>query len=553
VVTPDDLGEEERMLVRSLVEFAEREIGPAMDRLVARDPETSRGLFKKAAELGIFMAEVPEEMGGLDLSVLAITAMCSPPAEIGPMSQMVYGHQGIGMLPIVNFGTPEQIERYLGPCMEGDMLSAFALTEPGSGSDAMNIQTRAELDEAGTHYVLNGSKQWITNAGWADLFVLFAKVEGEHFTAFLVERDTPGLTVDEPEHLLGHDGSSVNALSLEDVRVPVENVLGEVGRGHKVAFCTLNMGRLKLAASSATGARVALQVAARYAAERVQFGVPIATFGLIKRKLADMAARAYAADSVSYRTAGLVYHVLASLDEGGAVTPEKRLEALAEFSAECALAKVYGSEAYNRNADDAVQVFGGYGFSEEYPPAKMYRDARITRIYEGTNEISRLYAQRTILKKLAGGKGSSGDGDGSMAALKRLYFILVEETVAQLGPEGMKDPDNQQLVASLADIAMEVFAAESVALRVAKLEGEGDQDEGEIRRALATLVFHLSLERIRGQARAVLCELHQGEDLILRLQETEALLPPSEAVVQIRNRVSDWVVGRAGRLPGGID
>jgi hypothetical protein len=183
----------------------------------------------------------------------------------------------------------------------------------------------------------------------------------------------------------------------------------------------------------------------------------------------------------------------------------------------------------------------------------MYRDARITRIYEGTNEISRLYAQRTILKKLAGGKGSSGDGDGSMAALKRLYFILVEETVAQLGPEGMKDPDNQQLVASLADIAMEVFDAESVALRVAKLEGEGDQDEGEIRRALATLVFHLSLERIRGQARAVLCELHQGEDLILRLQETEALLPPSEAVVQIRNRVSDWVVGRAGRLPGGID
>jgi alkylation response protein AidB-like acyl-CoA dehydrogenase len=577
VVTPDDLGAEERMLVRSLVDFAEREVAPAMDRLVARDPETTRSLFKKGAELGIFMAEVPEEMGGLDLSVLAITAMCSPPVEFGPMSQLLYGHQGIGMLPIVNFGTPEQLERYLGPCMEGDMLSAFALTEPGSGSDAMNIKARAELDDAGTHYVLNGSKQWITNAGWADLFVLFAKVDGELFTAFLVERNTPGLTVDEPEHLLGHDGSSVNALSLEDVRVPVENVLGEVGRGHKVAFCTLNMGRLKLAASSAAGARMALQVAARYAAERVQFGVPIATFGLIKRKLADMAARAYAADSVSYRTAGLVYHALEALDDGGPVTPEQRLKALAEFSAECALAKVYASEAYNHSADEAVQVFGGYGFSEEYPPAKMYRDSRISRIYEGTNEISRLYAQRTVFRKLAGRHDEAGparrgtdtleqphtpkelpdskspSGDGAITALKRLYLDLADETATRLGAEGLKDPDNQQFMASLADIAMEVFAAESVALRVAKLEGGGDQADAEIRQALATLVLNLALERIRGEARAVLSELHQGEDLLLRLREMDALLPAPEAVVGVRNRVSDWVVERAGRLPGGID
>ncbi|MEJ2205878.1 MAG: acyl-CoA dehydrogenase family protein [Gemmatimonadota bacterium] len=578
VVTPDDLGEEERMLVRSLVEFAEREIGPAMDKLVARDPETSRGLFKKAAELGIFMAEVPEEMGGLDLSVLAITAMCSPPADIGPMGQMLWGHQGIGMLPIVNFGTPEQIERYLGPCMEGDMLSAFALTEPGTGSDAMNIQARAELDDAGTHYVLNGSKQWITNAGWADLFVLFAKVGGEQFTAFLVERESPGLSVHEPEHLLGHDGSSVNALSLEDVRVPVENVLGEVGRGHKVAFCTLNMGRLKLAAGSATGAKIALGVAARYAAERVQFGVPIATFGLIKRKLADMAARAYAADSLSYRTAGLVYHKLESLDDGTPVSPERRLQALAEFSVECALAKVYSSEAYNTNADEAVQVFGGYGFSEEYPPAKMYRDSRISRIYEGTNEISRLYAQRTIFKKLAkgfggglaqgvkaladphglqraaegGGAGDGGADEERLAALKRLYFMLMGEALARLGPEGLNEPARQQFLASLADIAMEIFAAESVVLRVAKLGGEGSQEEGAIRRALATLVFHRSLERTRSEARTVLSELHRGEDLSRRLREMEESLPTPEGMVDVRNRVADWVVGKSGALPGGI-
>jgi alkylation response protein AidB-like acyl-CoA dehydrogenase len=567
------------MLVRSLVDFAEREIGPVMDKLVARDPATSRGLFKKAAELGIFMAEVPEEMGGLDLSVLAITAMCSPPAEIGPMSQMLYGHQGIGMLPIVNFGTPEQVERYLGPCMEGDMLSAFALTEPGTGSDAMNIETKAELDEAGTHYVLNGSKQWITNAGWADLFVLFAKVDGEHFTAFLVERETPGLTVDEPEHLLGHDGSAVNALSLADVRVPVDNVLGEVGRGHKVAFCTLNMGRLKLAAGSAVGAKAALEVAAKYAAERIQFGVPIARFGLIKRKLADMAARAYAADSVAYRTSGLVYHALEALDEGS-VTPEERLAALAEFSAECALAKVYASEAYNENADDAVQVFGGYGFSEEYPPAKMYRDARISRIYEGTNEINRLYAQRTIFKKLtqgskeggklkkgvealkqlhtlkqlAKGEGLGGDGeaDASIPALKQLYFILVEEVVTSVGPDGLKDPDRQQLMASLADIAMEIFAAESVALRVAKLEGQGSEGEIGMRRDLATLVMDRSLSRIRTEAQTLISELHEGGQVRRRLGEMDALLPVPLAVVEVRNRVADGVVAQSGGLPGDI-
>ena len=235
------------------------------------------------------------------------------------------------------------------------------------------------------------------------------------------------------------------------------------------------------------------------------------------------------------------------------VTPERRLAALAEFSAECALAKIYGSEAYNRNADEAVQVFGGYGFSEEYPPAKMYRDSRIARIYEGTNEISRLYAQRTILKKLGAGEGYAGAGGGPMEDLKRLYFSLVEATVVRLGPEGMKDPNHQQFMASLADIAMEIFAAESVALRVAKLEGEGDRDEGEIRGDLATLVFQLSLERIRSEARAIVSELHRGDDLRVRLQDMDALLPAPEAVVETRNRVSDWVVGRGGRLPGGID
>jgi alkylation response protein AidB-like acyl-CoA dehydrogenase len=580
-VLPDDLGEEERMLVRAIQDFARREVRPVMDELVARDPEVSRGLFKKAAELGFFMAEVPEEDGGLDLNVLAVTGMMSTRAEVGPLGSMIVGHQGIGTLPIVYFGTAEQKEKYLGGCMEGDLLSAFALTEPGTGSDAMNISTRAVLDEAGTHYVLNGAKQWITNAGWADIFILFAKIDGEHFTAFIVERDSPGLTVAEPEKLLGQHGSSVCALALENVRVPVDNVLGEIGKGHKVAFCTLNMGRLKLAASSSTGAKMALEEATRYAGERVQFGMPIARFGLIQRKLADMAARAYAAEAVAYRTAGLVYHALEARKGQGGMSRQDRLDTLTEFSAECALAKVYGSEAYNDLADEAIQVFGGYGFSEEYAPAKMYRDSRITRIYEGTNEICRLYAQRTIFKKLSGGGGggalakgfdalkqlhamkrlakgkglSGGGGDtlDSVAALKQVYFILMEEIVTRVGPEKLRDPRSQQFLASLADVAMETFAAESVALRVARLGGSGSPESRSVRDALAALVLERSVERIRAEARTVLGELHEGKEGAKRLAEVDAILPPPLSLVGARERVAEWLVPRGGLLPGEAD
>ncbi len=565
VVVPDDLGEEELMLARTMREFSDRDVAEAMDRLLVGDAETVRGLFEKAAELGLFMIEVPEEYGGLDLNVLAITGMCTAARHLGPMGSVIFGHQGIGTLPIVYFGTPAQVEKYLGPCMEGRMLSAFALTEPSTGSDAMNIRTKAVLDADGTHYVINGSKQWITNAGWADLFVLFAKVDGEHFTAFLVERDTPGLEVAEPERLLGQHGSSVCALSLEDVRVPVENVLGEVGKGHKVAFCTLNMGRLKLAATSAAGAASALEVAVNYAAERVQFGRPIAEFGLIQRKLADMAARAWAAETVAFRTAGLVYRALESMKATGTVTPDHRLGALAEFSAECAMAKVYASEAYNGLADEAVQVFGGYGFSEEYPPAAMYRDSRITRIYEGTNEICRLYAQRSIFRRWAkedtiafdGDEPASAGGDGldaltgQLAALKSLYRMLVHESAAGLGAERIADAEHQQFLASLADIAIEIFAAESVYLRVAKLGLAGDEPEGAVHRALALIIFERAVERIRAETRTVLAELHAGDELRTWIDRAEVLLPLPRPLIEARALVATRLVEWEGKLPEG--
>lgn len=562
-VIPDDLGTEERMLVAAVEDFAEQEVAPHEEAVTAGDHKVKRALFEKAAELGIFMAEVPEEHGGLDLDVLAITGMCSSNADLGGLGSMVWGHQGIGMLPIVNFGTPQQMEKYLVPCMEGEMVSAFALTEPGSGSDAMNIKARAVLDEDDGHYVVNGAKQWITNASLADIFILFAKVDGEHFTAFILDRDTPGVEVGEPERLLGQHGSNVASVTLENARIPVENVLGEVGKGHKVALCTLNMGRLKLAAGNATGARKALAEAARYAGERHQFGRPIAEFGLIQRMLSDMAARSYASDAMAYRTAGLVYKALEAMEAAGEVTLETKLAALAEFSVECAMAKVYTSEAYNGLADDAIQVFGGYGFSEEYVPARLYRDSRITRIYEGTNEICRLYSQRTILKKWAAGTLDLAVGDAPeapdgggfetmperIAVLKGVYRGLVKSVMDSVGPKAVAEAENQQFLGSLADIAIEIFAAESAYLRVAKLASRPDDGNHHVRESLAELAFDRAVDRIRTEARTILGEILTGEELRPGVADVEAQLPAPVPLLEVRALVAAKIVEWEGKIP----
>ena len=581
VVTPEDLGDEDRMLMQAFEDFADREVGPHLEALSEGSGDLARSLFEKAAELGLFMAEVPEEYGGLDLNVLAVTGMCSIRSKLGSLGSLIFGHQGIGMLPLINFATEEQRERYLGPCMNGEMLSGFALTEPGTGSDAMNITTRAVLNEESTHYVVNGGKQWITNAAWADIFILFAKVDGEHFTAFIMDGDSDGLTVGANERLLGQHGSSVAALSLEDVHIPVDNLLGEIGKGHLVAFCTLNMGRLKLATNSTSGARAAVEVAAKYAVERTQFGRPIGEFGLIQRKLADMASRAYAAEAVAYRTAGLVYNALEAAAGEGRPTLDAKLATLSEFSAECAMAKVQTSEAYNSLADEAVQVFGGYGFSEEYPPARMYRDSRIARIYEGTNEICRLYAQRAMLRRAWKGKldfegaiaavgdvvpgGSApgdtgngspdagGDGDfethaSTIENLKKVYLCLVREVCSEVEQERMFDADNQQLMASLADVAIEMFAAESIFLRVAKGRPDRSAEENEFYESMATIYLSRAADRTRQEANEILGALFTGVELRSHLDEIGAWLPLPVGLSDHRAYVARAVL-KAGGLP----
>ena len=568
IVCPEDMGDDERLLMRSIKEFAEQEVQPMFDEIDRRNIDVIRPLFKKAADLGLFMAEVPEALGGLELSLLAIAGMSESRSYLGGLSSTVFAHQGIGTLPLINFGTQAQIDRYLARCMNGDLMAAFALTEPGSGSDAMNIKTTAVLNAEGTHYVVNGAKQWITNAGWADLFILFAKVDGTAFSAFLLERDSSGLTIGDHEKLLGLDGSSVCAMQLDDVAIPVENVLGEVGKGHKVAMCTLNLGRMKMSANCAGTAKKILATTTRYATERRQFGHPIADFGLIQRKLADMAARAYGAESVAYRTAGLVYTATEALRRTGTDSLDLKLQTLTEFSVECAMAKVIGSETYNGLADEALQVYGGNGYSEEYPAARWYRDSRITRIYEGTSEICRLGIAKTILKRADRGQlalreavaglpphavAHSGDSLVSLRtqvhALKQVFLFVLGEVWDGVDGTQLLEPEHQQFLGSLADIAIETYLAESTVLRVLKLTEARPDTDRRLETALARLVFFRAADRVRQESTEVVAALLEGDRLTAALDRVAAWLPTPAGLIETRTFIARGLVARKGVLP----
>ena len=568
IVCPEDMGDDERLLMRSIKEFAEQEVQPMFDEIDRRNIDVIRPLFKKAADLGLFMAEVPEALGGLELSLLAIAGMSESRSYLGGLSSTVFAHQGIGTLPLINFGTQAQIDRYLARCMNGDLMAAFALTEPGSGSDAMNIKTTAVLNAEGTHYVVNGAKQWITNAGWADLFILFAKVDGTAFSAFLLERDSSGLTIGDHEKLLGLDGSSVCAMQLDDVAIPVENVLGEVGKGHKVAMCTLNPGRMKMSANCAGTAKKILATTTQYATERRQFGHPIADFGLIQRKLADMAARAYGAESVAYRTAGLVYTATEALRRTGTDSLDLKLQTLTEFSVECAMAKVIGSETYNGLADEALQVYGGNGYSEEYPAARWYRDSRITRIYEGTSEICRLGIAKTILKRADRGQlalreavsglpppavAHSGDSLVSLRtqvhALKQVFLFVLGEVWDGVDGTQLLEPEHQQFLGSLADIAIETYLAESTVLRVLKLTEARPDTDRRLETALARLVFFRAADRVRQESTEVVAALLEGDRLTAALDRVAAWLPTPAGLIETRTFIARGLVARKGVLP----
>lgn len=573
IVCPEDMSDEGRLLMRSIKEFAEQEVAPHYDEIDCLDIDIIRPLFKKAADLGLFMAEVPENLGGLGLSLLAIAGMSECRCYLGGLSSTVFAHQGIGTLPLINFGTAAQIDRYLNRCMQGDLMAAFALTEPASGSDAMNIATTAVLNPAKTHYVVNGTKQWITNAGWADLFILFAKVDGVDFSAFLLERETPGLTVGPHEKLLGLRGSSVCGLQLDDVLIPTDNLLGEVGKGHKVAMCTLNLGRMKMSANCAGTSKKILEATTQYAVDRKQFGRPIADFGLIQRKLADMAARTYATESVAYRTAGLVYAATEASHTHNGNSLDRKLKMFAEFSIECAMAKVIGSETYNGVADDALQVYGGNGYSEEYPAARWYRDSRITRIYEGTSEICRLSIAKTLLKRADRGQLGLREAVAALAQptdqprgddlsalrthaglLKEVFLYVLGEIWNAVDDEELLTPSNQQLLGSLADIAIEAYLTESTVLRVSKLAASNPSCDLSFETALARLTCFRSADRVRQESTEVLSAILEPSQLSSALDRVSRSLPKptgliaSRALVArdltTRNRSLSWPAAR---------
>jgi len=462
VFTREDLTSAQQMFGRIAEEFMRTEVLPRAERIYEKDWALTRQLLLKAGELDLLRIDIPEAFGGLGLDKVSSAYLGEKIGVMPSFAGSLGAHTGIGTLPLVYFGTEEQKQRYLPRLASGEMVGAFALTEPGSGSDALAARMRATLDSEGRHYLLNGQKMWITNGGFADLFTIFAKVEGEKFTAFLVERNM-GVVSGREEPKLGLDGSSTTALTLDNVRVPVENVLGVIGEGHKVAFNVLNIGRLKLGTRNMGSAKLALDRAIEYAKQRHQFGRPIASFGLIRQKLAEMAIRCYVGDAMAYRTLGDADRALEAVapDDGAGV-----LKTIESFAVECSINKVWTSEALAYVVDEALQVYGGYGYSKDYPAERAYRDARITRLYEGTNEINRLIIPTRLMKNRSAGAAGTPKRGGvfaaereSLACGKRLVNALL----------GGADPEGQEILGHIADMTIEIFAIESAILRTEKM------------------------------------------------------------------------------------
>ncbi len=492
IFTLEDLSDEQRQIERATVEFAEKEIQPRIAEIEAKDFGVTKDLLRKAGELGLMGVDVPEEHGGLQMDKVTSALIAEKIAICGSFSVSFSAHVGIGTLPLVWYGTAEQKKKYLSRLASGEWIAAYALSEASSGSDAMNLRTRAKLSADGKHYVLNGEKMWISNAGIANLFTVFAKIDGEKFAAFLIEAGTAGLAVGPEEHKLGIRGSSTCPLILTDCQVPVENLLGEAGKGHHIAFNILNVGRYKLGAAAIGGAKNAFRGGLRYAKERIAFSKPIVSFGLVQQMVADSAAGIFAGESLVYRVIGAIDASLAELEKSATTTGEiqKRIE---EYAVECSIVKVWCSEMLERLVDQMLQLHGGYGYVEEYSAERAYRDSRINKIFEGTNEINRLIIsgwtmkramqgrlallpaiQRVMDEIVAGPKSREGrDGELAeqhflLANAKKLSLFCAGAASEKFGSELA---EQQEIMGALADMMMEVLALESTILRTEKMQG----------------------------------------------------------------------------------
>ncbi|HWX41212.1 MAG TPA: acyl-CoA dehydrogenase family protein [Blastocatellia bacterium] len=561
VFTPEDITEEQRMFAAAAEEFLRKEVLPQEDRIYAKDWAVHRELMAKAGELGLLSIDIPEKYGGLGLNKVSSAIVGEQFALQASFAGTQSAHVNIGTLPLVFFGTEPQKQKYLPRLATGEWIGAYALTEPQSGSDALAAKTRAVLSPDGRHYILNGQKMWITNGSFADLFTVFAKVDGEKFTAFLVER-SPGLTSGHEEKKLGIDGCSTTALMLEDCRVPVENVLGVIGRGHKIAFNVLNIGRLKLGARSVGTIKLALGQSIQYAKERHQFGVPIASFGLIKQKIAEMAIRAYVGETILYRTLGMIDDALAQVDKDD---PSQVLRVLEQYAIECSIIKVWASEALGYVVDEEVQVFGGYGYSRDYPAERAYRDARIARIYEGTNEINRIVIATQLLRRAGAGelplfeagkrilaaghspKAAQAENDEAgfadevkmLAGAKAMTLASIERIHAGYGDRAR---DEQEALGLIAEMVMDVYAMESALLRTMDLTEERGAERCSIQQDITRVFLRDAAGRIERAAKAVEAET-SGDGLAMI--DGLAHRAPIQAIAA-RRRIAD-AFAAAGR------
>jgi len=531
---PEDFSDEQRQIAQTTADFAEKEIVPVGDAIEAKDFVVTRRLLKHAAELGLTSVDIPEEYGGLEMDKVTSAIVAENIARQGSFSVIFSAHVGIGTLPIVWYGTPEQKQKYLPKLATAEWVGAYALSESTSGSDAMNARTRAVLSADGSTYTLNGEKMWITNAGIADLFTIFAKcaVSGtseEKLTAFLVERTTPGLTIGKEEHKLGIRGSSTCPLILSDCRIPSSNLLGEIGKGHRIAFNILNIGRYKLGAAALGAAKVSLANGIRYAKERKAFGKPISEFGLIQEKIATCASGIFAGEALCYRTIGLIDAALTGVDKNATGDIQKRIE---EYAVECSIVKVWMSEMLDKVVDEVLQIYAGYGYVEEYPAERQYRDSRINRIFEGTNEINRLIISGWVLKAAASGRLAlmpaikslmeevmagpllKQEREGTLAAEMDLVIAAKKLTLFAAGAAvqrfAAKLSEEQEVMAALADMIIAVFTMESALLRAHKM---GTGREGEVSAGLAQLYITQTMDNVELAARKVLGAAAEGDSL----------------------------------------
>lgn len=568
VFVPEELNEDHLQLKKMAHNFVEKEIAPKFEELEEQEDGLMRSFMRQAGELGLLGMEVPEEFGGLSMDKYATVVVGEEVPRGASFAVAFAAHTGIGTLPIVYFGTPEQKAKYLPGLATGEKIAAYCLTEPGAGSDALGAKSTAVLNAEGTHYIINGTKQFITNAGFADVFLVYAKVDGK-LTNFIIEREMPGVSLGPEEKKMGIKGSSTCQVILEDVKVPIENVVGEVGRGHVVAFNILNVGRFKLAAAALGSAQLALEVTLKYAGERKQFGAPLSSFGAIQAKIAEVATHSYLAESVVYRTAGLMEEGFNGLDLTGDCRKEAG-KALEEYAIECSLNKVLASEVLDLSVDEGVQIHGGYGFIKEYPIEHMYRDSRINRLFEGTNEINRLLVPGTLLKRaitgelpllvaakavskdlLSGGLGSVEEGLVWLAQMtqkaKKLFLMAAGLAAQNLGND-LKD--NQYVLMGLAEMVLQIYTMESGVLRAQKVQ---EMDVSEEHKAFvekaATLGAFGAMNILEQHAKEVLCAVEKGDSLSTVLAGMRKLVRrPNVDMIGLRQEIASLVIEK-GKYP----